>query len=123
MNPRVSRAKLEKSASLTVRIPGREKDVWQKVARRVGEDLSEFARKAVRQRVQAVQWQGNERQRNNFKMLSFARSPFLCLLFLCQSFPCLSPGTRLRCGCGFAVLCFLRLFAAIALSSISRTPL
>jgi hypothetical protein len=38
-------------------VPGREKDVWQKVARRVGEDLSEFARKAVRQRVQAVQAQ------------------------------------------------------------------
>jgi uncharacterized protein (DUF1778 family) len=43
------------SDTLTVRVPGREKDVWQKVARRVGEDLSEFARKAVRQRVQAVQ--------------------------------------------------------------------
>jgi len=43
------------SDTLTVRIPGREKDVWQKVARGVGEDLSEFARKAVRQRVQAVQ--------------------------------------------------------------------
>jgi len=43
------------SDTLTVRIPGREKDVWQKVAQRVGEDLSEFARKAVRQRVQAVQ--------------------------------------------------------------------
>jgi hypothetical protein len=43
------------SGTRTVRIPGREKDVWQKVARRVGEDLSEFARKAVRQRVQAVQ--------------------------------------------------------------------
>jgi len=45
------------SDTLTVRVPGREKDVWQKVARRVGEDLSEFARKAVRQRVQAVQAQ------------------------------------------------------------------
>jgi uncharacterized protein (DUF1778 family) len=45
------------SDTLTVRVPGREKDVWQKVARRVGEDLSEFARKAVRQRVQAVQSQ------------------------------------------------------------------
>jgi uncharacterized protein (DUF1778 family) len=43
------------SDTLTVRIPGREKDVWQNVARRVGEDLSEFARKAVRERVQAVQ--------------------------------------------------------------------
>jgi hypothetical protein len=43
------------SDTLTVRVPGREKDVWQKVAKRVGEDLSEFARKAVRQRVQAVQ--------------------------------------------------------------------
>jgi hypothetical protein len=43
------------SDTLTVRVPGREKDVWQKVARGVGEDLSEFARKAVRQRVQAVQ--------------------------------------------------------------------
>ena len=40
---------------LTVRVPGREKDTWQKVANDVGEDLSEFARKAVRQRVQAVQ--------------------------------------------------------------------
>jgi hypothetical protein len=43
------------SDTLTVRVPGREKDVWQKVARGVGEDLSEFARKAVRERVQAVQ--------------------------------------------------------------------
>ncbi|MGA2542123.1 MAG: hypothetical protein ABSG78_11270 [Verrucomicrobiota bacterium] len=43
------------SDTLTVRIPGREKDVWHKVAQDVGEDLSEFARKAVRQRVQAVQ--------------------------------------------------------------------
>ena len=43
------------SDTLTVRIPGREKDVWQKVAQDVGEDLSEFARKAVRQRVQSVQ--------------------------------------------------------------------
>ena len=40
---------------LTVRIPGHEKDAWQRVAKAVGEDLSEFARKAVRQRVQAVQ--------------------------------------------------------------------
>jgi len=43
------------SDTLTVRVPGREKDAWQKVANDVGEDLSEFARKAVRQRVQAVQ--------------------------------------------------------------------
>jgi uncharacterized protein (DUF1778 family) len=43
------------SDTLTVRVPGREKDLWQKVARDVGEDLSEFARKAVRQRIQAVQ--------------------------------------------------------------------
>jgi len=43
------------SDTLTVRVPGREKEVWQKIAQRVGEDLSEFARKAVRQRVQAVQ--------------------------------------------------------------------
>jgi uncharacterized protein (DUF1778 family) len=43
------------SDTLTVRVPGREKEVWQKVAEGVGEDLSEFARKAVRQRVQAVQ--------------------------------------------------------------------
>jgi len=41
--------------TLTVRLPGREKEVWQKVAQSVGEDLSQFARKAVRQRVQAVQ--------------------------------------------------------------------
>ena len=43
------------SDTLTVRVPGREKESWQKVAKAVGEDLSEFARKAVRQRVQAVQ--------------------------------------------------------------------
>lgn len=43
------------SDTLTVRVPGREKETWQKVAAAVGEDLSEFARKAVRQRVQAVQ--------------------------------------------------------------------
>jgi hypothetical protein len=39
---------------LTLRVPGHEKEAWQKVAEAVGEDLSEFARKAVRQRVQAV---------------------------------------------------------------------
>jgi hypothetical protein len=43
------------SDTLPVRVPGREKEVWQKVANDVGEDLSEFARKAVWQRVQAVQ--------------------------------------------------------------------
>jgi uncharacterized protein (DUF1778 family) len=43
------------SDTLTIRVPGREKEAWQKVAEAVGEDLSEFARKAVRQRVQAVQ--------------------------------------------------------------------
>jgi uncharacterized protein (DUF1778 family) len=43
------------SDTLTVRVPVQEKEVWQKVAQGVGEDLSEFARKAVRQRVQAVQ--------------------------------------------------------------------
>jgi len=43
------------SDTLTLRIPGREKETWQKVAQAVGEDLSEFARKAVRLRVQAVQ--------------------------------------------------------------------
>lgn len=43
------------SDTLTVRVPGREKEAWQKVAQSIGEDLSEFARKAVRQRVQAVQ--------------------------------------------------------------------
>ena len=43
------------SDTLTVRVPGREKETWQKVAESVGEELSEFARKAVRQRVQAVQ--------------------------------------------------------------------
>jgi uncharacterized protein (DUF1778 family) len=43
------------SDTLTVRVPGREKETWQKVADAVGEGLSEFARKAVRQRVQAVQ--------------------------------------------------------------------
>jgi hypothetical protein len=43
------------SDTLTVRVPVREKETWQKIAQQVGEDLSEFARKAVRQRVQAVQ--------------------------------------------------------------------
>ena len=43
------------SDTLTVRVPGREKEAWQKTAKAVGEELSEFARKAVRQRVQAVQ--------------------------------------------------------------------
>jgi len=43
------------SDTLTVRVPVREKETWQKVAAAVGEDLSEFARKAVRERVQAVQ--------------------------------------------------------------------
>ena len=43
------------SDTLTVRVPVREKETWQKVAKAVGEGLSEFARKAVRLRVQAVQ--------------------------------------------------------------------
>ncbi len=43
------------SDTLTVRVPVREKEEWQRIAEAVGEDLSEFARKAVRQRVQAVQ--------------------------------------------------------------------
>jgi hypothetical protein len=43
------------SDTLTVRVPGREKEAWQKIADALGEGLSEFARKAVRQRVQAVQ--------------------------------------------------------------------
>ena len=43
------------SDTLTLRVPVREKETWQKVAKAVGEDLSEFARKAVRLRVQAVQ--------------------------------------------------------------------
>ena len=43
------------SDTLTVRVPGREKELWHKVAQAVGEELSEFARKAVRQRIQAVQ--------------------------------------------------------------------
>ena len=43
------------SDTLTLRVPVREKQSWHKVARAVGEGLSEFARKAVRQRVHAVQ--------------------------------------------------------------------
>lgn len=43
------------SDTLTLRVPGREKKTWEKIAETVGEGLSEFARKAVRQRVQAVQ--------------------------------------------------------------------
>jgi uncharacterized protein (DUF1778 family) len=43
------------SDTLTVRISGREKEASQRVAKAVGENLSEFARKAVRLRVQAVQ--------------------------------------------------------------------
>jgi len=46
------------SDTLTVRVPGKEKEAWQKVAEAVGEGLSEFARKAVRQRVQSVQAEG-----------------------------------------------------------------
>jgi uncharacterized protein (DUF1778 family) len=47
-----------KRACLTLRVPVREKEIWQKVAKAVGEDLNEFARKAVRLRVQAVQSKG-----------------------------------------------------------------
>lgn len=43
------------SDTLTLRVPVQEKELWHKLARSVGEDLSEFARKAVRLRVQAVQ--------------------------------------------------------------------
>ena len=43
------------SDTLTVRVRVREKEAWEKLAKAIGEDLSEFARKAVRQRVQAVQ--------------------------------------------------------------------
>ena len=43
------------SDTLTVRVPVREKQTWQRIADAVGEGLSEFARKAVRQRVQAVE--------------------------------------------------------------------
>src|SRR4051794_15681134 len=43
------------SDTLTVRVPVKEKEAWQRVADALGEGLSEFARKAVRQRVQAVQ--------------------------------------------------------------------
>ncbi len=42
------------SDTLAFRVPRREKNLWKMMARRVGEDLSEFVRKAVRQRVQAV---------------------------------------------------------------------
>jgi hypothetical protein len=47
------------SDTLTLRVPEREKEAWQKAAKGVGEDLSEFARKAVRQRVRAVQAKGS----------------------------------------------------------------
>jgi len=40
---------------LTVRIGGGEKEAWQKAAKAVGEDLSEFARIAVRQRLKSLQ--------------------------------------------------------------------
>lgn len=43
------------SDTLTLRVPVSEKVAWQKIADAVGEGLSEFARKAVRQRVQSVQ--------------------------------------------------------------------
>ena len=43
------------SDTLTIKVPVREKEAWQKAAIAVGEPLSEFARKAVRQRVQALQ--------------------------------------------------------------------
>ena len=40
---------------LTIRLPAGEKGAWQRVAAEVGEDLSEFARSAVRARVKALQ--------------------------------------------------------------------
>ncbi len=40
---------------LTVRIGAGEKETWQRAAKAVGEDLSEFARKAVRQRLKSLQ--------------------------------------------------------------------
>jgi hypothetical protein len=43
------------SVTLTIRVPVEEKALWQKVARELGEELSEFARTAVRQRIQAIQ--------------------------------------------------------------------
>lgn len=43
------------SDTLTVRVLTREKESWQQIARDLGEELSEFARKAVRQRAQAIQ--------------------------------------------------------------------
>jgi uncharacterized protein (DUF1778 family) len=42
------------SDMLTLRVSLREKETWQKVAKAVGEDLSEFVCKAVRLRVQAL---------------------------------------------------------------------
>ncbi len=40
--------------ALTLRVSNLEKAAWRKAARAVGEDLSEFVRRAVRRRVQAV---------------------------------------------------------------------
>jgi hypothetical protein len=46
------------SNTVNLRVPEPEKETWQEVAKSVGEGLSEFARKAVRQRVQAVKASG-----------------------------------------------------------------
>ena len=43
------------SNTVTVKVRGREKEVWQKMAALAGEDLSEFARVAVRLRVRKMQ--------------------------------------------------------------------
>ncbi|HZM05323.1 MAG TPA: DUF1778 domain-containing protein [Candidatus Saccharimonadales bacterium] len=42
------------SDTLTIRVSKREKGIWRKAAHANGENLSEFVRNAVRQRMQAV---------------------------------------------------------------------
>ena len=42
------------SGTVTLRVPAREKQTWQRVAKAVGEDLGEFIREAVRQRIQGL---------------------------------------------------------------------
>ncbi len=46
------------SDTLTIRVPVPEKAAWKKAAQTVHEELSEFARNAVRQRVAQVEQKG-----------------------------------------------------------------
>jgi len=47
------------SDTITLRVPGKEKEDWQSAASQVNEEFSDFIRKAVRQRVHTVQQKGS----------------------------------------------------------------